>query len=54
MGKAKAKATQVKGRLKEGIGHATDDKRMEAEGRAEKLRGKAQEAAAKTKKKLKH
>ncbi|MET9413977.1 CsbD family protein [Streptomyces klenkii] len=52
MGKAKAKAKQVKGKLKESAGSATGDKRMEAEGRAEKLTGKVQESAEKARKNL--
>ncbi|MFF7726633.1 CsbD family protein [Streptomyces sp. NPDC008001] len=52
MGKAKAKAKQVKGKLKESAGSATGDKKMEAEGRAEKLSGKVQESAEKTKKSM--
>ncbi|MFH8786587.1 CsbD family protein [Streptomyces roseoverticillatus] len=52
MGKGKAKAKQVKGKLKETAGRAADDKRLEAEGRAEKLTGKVQESAEKAKKSL--
>ncbi|MGW2602362.1 CsbD family protein [Streptomyces klenkii] len=52
MGKAKAKAKQVKGKLKESTGSATGDKRMEAEGRAEKLTGKVQESVEKARKNL--
>ncbi len=52
MGKGKAKAKQVKGQLKETAGRAANDKRLEAEGRAEKMTGKAQEAVAKAKKDL--
>ncbi|WP_328296580.1 CsbD family protein [Streptomyces sp. NBC_00435] len=47
MSKAKAKAKQVKGKIKETAGDAMDDRRMQAEGAAERLTGKAQEAAAK-------
>lgn len=53
MGKGKAKAKQMKGQLKETAGRAMDDKRMEAEGRGEKVVGKAQEAAEKAKRNLK-
>ncbi|MFF5448656.1 CsbD family protein [Streptomyces sp. NPDC012888] len=43
MGKAKAKAEQIKGKLKEAAGHAMGDRRMKAEGKAEQLRGKTRE-----------
>ncbi|MFZ3494099.1 CsbD family protein [Streptomyces sp. 5.8] len=46
MGKARAKAKQVKGKIKESAGDALDDKRMEAEGAAERMTGKAQEMVA--------
>ncbi|MET7712149.1 CsbD family protein [Streptomyces sp. NPDC005407] len=47
MSKSKAKAKQMKGKLKETAGDAMDDKRMQAEGRGEQMMGKAQEAAEK-------
>ncbi|MFF3244616.1 CsbD family protein [Streptomyces sp. NPDC002870] len=47
MGKSKAKAKQMKGKLKETAGNAMDDKRMQAEGRSEQMMGKAQETAEK-------
>ncbi|MDT0448508.1 CsbD family protein [Streptomyces hesseae] len=50
MGKAKAKAKQVKGSLKETTGRLTGDRKQEAKGHIEKLEGKAQEAAAKIRK----
>ncbi|MFI5621596.1 CsbD family protein [Streptomyces sp. NPDC051567] len=53
MSKAKAKAKQVKGGLKETVGRATDDRRMRAEGGAERMSGKAQELAAKAGDRLK-
>ncbi|MFD7445322.1 CsbD family protein [Streptomyces sp. NPDC059909] len=43
MGKAKAKAKQAKGQMKETAGKAMGDKRMQAEGRGEQLMGKTQE-----------
>ncbi|MDA1360706.1 CsbD family protein [Glycomyces luteolus] len=43
--KAKDKAEQLKGHVKEKIGDATDNERLENEGRAEKLKGKAKEKA---------
>ncbi|WP_137991100.1 CsbD family protein [Streptomyces vilmorinianum] len=45
MGKAKAKIEQMKGKAKQRIGGATDDRSMEAEGRREKTVGKIREAA---------
>jgi uncharacterized protein YjbJ (UPF0337 family) len=47
MSKAKAKAKQVKGKMKETTGDAMDDERMQAEGRGERIAGKAQETAEK-------
>jgi uncharacterized protein YjbJ (UPF0337 family) len=41
--KAKDKAEQLKGRVKEKIGDATDNKSLENKGRAEQLKGKAKE-----------
>lgn len=37
-------ANQVKGSVKQGIGELTGDARMEAEGRADKAKGKVQNA----------
>ncbi|WP_093802655.1 CsbD family protein [Streptomyces sp. Wb2n-11] len=48
MSKAKAKAKQLKGKMKETAGRTADDRRMEAEGRGEQVRGKAQETVEKT------
>ncbi|GHG50997.1 CsbD family protein [Streptomyces griseocarneus] len=42
--RAKAKAEQAKGRLKETTGRATGDKRMETEGRVEKTKGHLHDA----------
>lgn len=53
MSKAKAKAKQVKGKMKETAGDAMGDKGMQAEGRSERLTGKAQETAAKAAERLK-
>lgn len=44
---SKAKAKQVRGKIKETAGDAMGDRSMQAEGAAERLTGKAQEAAAK-------
>ncbi|THA74376.1 CsbD family protein [Streptomyces sp. A0592] len=46
MSKAKGKAKQIKGKLKETAGDAMDDKRMQAEGSAERMTGKAEEKAS--------
>lgn len=53
MSKAKAKAKQIKGKMKEAAGKATDDPRMRDEGRGEQLRGKAQEAVQKAGERIK-
>ncbi|MFE3660967.1 CsbD family protein [Streptomyces sp. NPDC059165] len=45
MGKAKAKAKQVKGKMKESAGRALGDQGMQAEGRGEQMMGKTHEAA---------
>ncbi|KNB50490.1 CsbD family protein [Streptomyces caatingaensis] len=47
--RAKAKAEQVKGRVKEAAGSAVGDRRMQAEGRAEKIKGDLHEAMEKVK-----
>lgn len=41
---AKGKMNEVKGDVKESIGKATDNPRMENEGTADKAKGKAQQA----------
>nr|BFF24775.1 CsbD family protein [Glycomyces mayteni] len=41
--KAKDQAEQMKGRAKEKVGDATDNDRLENEGRADELKGKAKE-----------
>ncbi|MGO9639932.1 MAG: CsbD family protein [Candidatus Acidiferrales bacterium] len=40
--KAKGSFHEVKGKIKEKVGRATNNPRLEAEGRAEKIGGKAQ------------
>ncbi|MFI9722060.1 CsbD family protein [Streptomyces sp. NPDC052396] len=45
--RAKAKAEQAKGRLKEAAGHLTGDKRMQAEGRVERIKGDIHDAVEK-------
>ncbi|MFD8808985.1 CsbD family protein [Streptomyces sp. NPDC059597] len=52
--KAKAKAEQAKGKLKETMGHAVGNEKMEAEGRMEGARGDAREAKEKAKDTFKH
>lgn len=47
--RAKAKAEQVKGQVKETTGSAVGDRRMQAEGRAEKVKGDIHEAVEKVK-----
>ncbi|MCD2462640.1 MULTISPECIES: CsbD family protein [unclassified Streptomyces] len=47
--KGRAKAEQVKGRLKELVGRALGNERMTAEGRAEKAKGNARQAKEKIK-----
>ncbi|MEU3060605.1 CsbD family protein [Streptomyces subrutilus] len=47
MSKAKAKAKQAKGRLKESAGSAMDNRKMQAEGAAERIAGTSEEMLAK-------
>ncbi|MCX5230844.1 CsbD family protein [Streptomyces sp. NPDC006553] len=47
--KGRAKAEQVKGRLKEMVGRAVGNERLTAKGRAEKVKGNAREAKEKIK-----
>ncbi|MBH1932983.1 CsbD family protein [Streptomyces sp. AV19] len=47
--RAKAKAQQVKGQVKETTGKAVGDRRMQAEGRADKVKGEIHEAVEKVK-----
>jgi uncharacterized protein YjbJ (UPF0337 family) len=47
--KAAAKATEVKGKVKEGLGKATGDEEMEAEGQADQAKGDLKQAAEKVK-----
>jgi len=35
----------IKGRMKEGVGEATDDEQLEREGKVDRLTGKAKDAA---------
>jgi uncharacterized protein YjbJ (UPF0337 family) len=47
--KVDAKADQVKGKVKETVGDATDDHSMEAEGKGDQAKGKVKDAAEKVK-----
>jgi len=47
--KIDAKADQLKGRVKEGVGRATDDRDLEAEGHTDQAKGNLKQAAEKVK-----
>jgi uncharacterized protein YjbJ (UPF0337 family) len=47
--KFEAKADEVKGRIKETAGRATDDEELEAEGTAERVKGNLRQAVEKVK-----
>ena len=47
--KAKAAGNKVAGSVKENIGKATDNERLEAEGKAQKLKGTGQDMAGSVK-----
>jgi uncharacterized protein YjbJ (UPF0337 family) len=47
--KFEAKGEEVKGRIKETAGRATDDEEMEAEGTAERVKGNLKQAVEKVK-----
>ncbi len=47
--KAAHKATEIKGNIKEGVGHATGDDEMEAEGHADQAKGNLKQAGDKVK-----
>ena len=47
--KIDAKTDQLKGQVKEGVGRATDDRDLEAEGHADQVKGNLQQAAEKVK-----
>ncbi|TWP50472.1 CsbD family protein [Lentzea tibetensis] len=44
-----AKADELKGKVKEGVGEATDDKGLEAEGRTDQAKGHLKESVEKVK-----
>jgi uncharacterized protein YjbJ (UPF0337 family) len=47
--KAAHKATEVKGKVKEGVGDATDDQELQAEGQADQAKGNLKQAGDKIK-----
>jgi len=47
--KAAHKATEVKGKIKEGVGDATDDQELQAEGQADQAKGNLKQAGDKVK-----
>ncbi|MFD4638155.1 CsbD family protein [Lentzea sp. NPDC058436] len=47
--KIDAKADQLKGKVKEGVGDATDDRSLQTEGQADQTKGHLKEAAEKVK-----
>ncbi|MEC3949752.1 CsbD family protein [Sphingobium sp. HWE2-09] len=47
--KLKAAANKAAGAVKEGVGKATDNERLEAEGKAQKLKGTGQDVAGSVK-----
>jgi uncharacterized protein YjbJ (UPF0337 family) len=51
--KAAHKATEVKGKVKEAVGNATDDDRLKAEGEADQAKGNLKQAGDKVKDALK-
>lgn len=51
-GELKGKAKQVKGRVKEGLGKATDDRAMQDEGQRDRVEGKLQEGVSHTRRVL--
>jgi uncharacterized protein YjbJ (UPF0337 family) len=44
-----AKSDELKGKVKEGVGRATDDEGLEAEGRGDQVKGNLKQAAEKVK-----
>jgi uncharacterized protein YjbJ (UPF0337 family) len=47
--KAAHKATELKGKVKEGVGQATDDPELETEGQADQAKGNLKQAGDKIK-----
>ncbi|MFF0613335.1 CsbD family protein [Nocardia tengchongensis] len=52
--KAKNKADKLVGKAKEKVGHATDDRRRENEGKADQLKSDLKDAGEKVKDAFKH
>ncbi|HWM36096.1 MAG TPA: CsbD family protein [Streptomyces sp.] len=52
--KSQAKGDQIKGKVKETLGRALGNERLEAEGRAEQSKGDARQATEKAKDAFKH
>jgi uncharacterized protein YjbJ (UPF0337 family) len=50
--KAKAAGNKLAGNIKEGVGKMTDDERLEAEGKAQQVKGSAQDVSGTIKGKL--
>jgi uncharacterized protein YjbJ (UPF0337 family) len=47
--KARNKSQELKGKVKEGVGRATDDEELEAKGRSDQTKGSAKQAGEKLK-----
>jgi uncharacterized protein YjbJ (UPF0337 family) len=47
--KAAHKATEIKGKVKEGVGRTTDDEELEAEGQVDQAKGNLKQAGDKVK-----
>jgi uncharacterized protein YjbJ (UPF0337 family) len=47
--KVNNKGEQLKGKVKEGVGHATNDQDLEAEGKADQISGNLKDAGEKVK-----
>lgn len=47
--KVKGMANEAVGNVKQGVGKATDNSKLQAEGKAQELKGEAQQAVGKTK-----
>ncbi|MDT7578894.1 MAG: hypothetical protein QOK35_154 [Pseudonocardiales bacterium] len=52
--KIDAKTDQVKGKVKEGVGRATDDRDLEAEGHGDQAKGNIKQAGEKVKDSVKN
>ncbi len=47
--KVKGMANEAVGNVKQGVGKATDNKKLQGEGKAQEIKGEAQQAAGKVK-----